>query len=167
MTLEQLFEQISANPSYVILYFSIIPFTALLAGLLGKGEGHLNPWKYLYSVLIYLVTIPGVFAVTLNVYQFLFDRTSIRQMEVFTQILPIVSMLATLFIIGRNVDMKYIPGFRRLSALFMMLTAVFVIMWIFDKTRIMALTYVRFEYVLLLFIGLLVVIRYSWYKAFK
>ena len=74
MTLEELFQQIAENPAYIIFYFSIIPFAAFLAGLLGKGEGHMSPWKYLYSALIFLVSIPGIFSVTLSVYFFLFEK---------------------------------------------------------------------------------------------
>ena len=53
MTLQQLFDLISGNPAYILFYFAIIPFAALLANLLGKGEGHLSPWKFLYAILIF------------------------------------------------------------------------------------------------------------------
>jgi hypothetical protein len=58
MTLKELFTCISQNPDFILFYFLIIPLTALLTGILGKGEGHLSPWKYLYAFLIYLVSIP-------------------------------------------------------------------------------------------------------------
>lgn len=166
MTLADFFQKIADNPAYIIFYFTIIPVTALLAGWLGKGEGHISPWKYLYSTLIYMVSVPGIFAVTLSIYFFLFERRSIMQTDVFVQILPIVSMIATLLIIRRNVRLEYIPGFDKLSGLIMMITSTLAIMWFVDRTRIIAFTYIPFQYVILIFIGLLVAIRIGWKRLF-
>lgn len=166
MTLQELFDLLAANPSYVIFYFAIIPFAAFLAGLLGKEEGHLTPWNYLYSALIYLVSIPGIFAFTLNVYLFLFERQSILSTDLYTQVLPIVSMIGTLLLIRRNVDLDLVPGFEKLSGLIMMITTVLAVMWAVDRTRILAFTYIPIQYVLLIFFGLLIVFRYGWGKLF-
>jgi hypothetical protein len=166
MTLNELFELIAANPAYVIFYFLMLPFTAALAGWLGKGEGHISPWKYMYSALVYLACIPGIFAVTLNVYLFLFERQSIFQADIFTQLLPILSMIATLWIMRRNVDLDLVPGFEKLSGLVMVITATLAIMWFIDRTRIWMISFIRFEYVLLIFVGLLLVIRFGWWRIF-
>lgn len=162
MTLEELFQQIAENPAYIIFYFSIIPFAAFLAGLLGKGEGHMSPWKYLYSALIFLVSIPGIFSVTLSVYFFLFEKRPIMQTDVFTQIIPVLSMVFTLLAIRKNVNLDYIPGFDKMSGLITMITASLAIMWFIDRTRIWVVSYVRFEVVIGFFIILLVLIRFGW-----
>lgn len=167
MTLEEFFQQIAENPAYVIFYFSIIPLTALLAGWMGKGEGHITPWKYLYSTLIYMVCVPGIFAVTLSIYFFLFERRSIMQTDVFIQILPVLSMVATLLIIRRNVRLEQIPGFDKLSGLITMISATLAIMWFIDRTRIIAFTYVPFHYVIMIFAALLIAIRFGWKRLFS
>jgi hypothetical protein len=167
MTLKDFFDLLTANPAYVIFYFSIIPFAALLAGWLGKGEGHIAPWKYLYSTLIYLICVPGIFAITVSIYQFLFERRSIWEADVFTQVLPIISMILTLQIIRRNVDLDYIPGFDKLGGLVMIITAALAIMWFIDRLRIIAFTFIRFEFVILFLVGLIIIIRYGWSKAFS
>ncbi len=166
MTLRDFFSLIGANPSYIIFYFAIIPFAALLAGLLSKGEGHLSPWRFLYSILIYAVCIPGIFAVTLSIYYFLFEKRSILDTDVYIQLLPIVSMVLTLLIIKRNVDFDYIPGFDKLSGLMTMIAATLAIMWFVDRTHIVAITYLRFEIVLLIFGVLLLLIRFGWSRIF-
>ena len=74
MTLRELFDYLSENPIAVIAYFAILLFTAILAGWMGKGDGHLSPWKYLYSAIVYLVCVPGIFAASLAVYLFLFEQ---------------------------------------------------------------------------------------------
>lgn len=166
MTLRQLFDLIAENPAYILFYFAIIPFAAFLAGALSKGEGHLSPWKYLYSILIYAVCVPGIFAVTLSVYYFLFERRSILDTDVYIQLVPIISMVVTLLIIRRYVDFDYIPGFDKISGLMMMIAATLGIMWFIDRTRIYAITYLRFEVVVLIFFALLLVIRFGWSKIF-
>ncbi len=164
MTLEELFQQIAENPAYLIFYFSIIPFAAFLAGLLGKGEGHEPPWKYLYSALIFLVSVPGIFSVTLSVYFFLFEKRPIMETDVFTQIIPVLSMVITLLAIRKNVNLDYIPGFDKMSGLITMITASLAIMWFIDRTRIWVVSIVRFEVVIGFFIVLLILIRFGWKK---
>ena len=167
MTLQDFFNLLAENPFWIVAYFLLIPFTALLAGILGKGEGHLDPWRYLYSTLIYLVCVPGIFAVTLSVYVFIFEPRSIFQTDIYTQILPVVSMIATLLLIRRNVDLNHIPGFDKITGLIMMITAVFAFMWVLDKTHIWVVSYLPFWQGILIFIGLLMVIRWGWGKMAK
>ncbi|MEZ4991986.1 MAG: hypothetical protein R2824_16310 [Saprospiraceae bacterium] len=166
MTLEEFFQKIADNPAYVIFYFTIIPLTAVLAGWMGKGEGHISPWKYLYSTLIYMVSVPGIFAVTLSIYFFLFERRSIMDTDVFIQILPVISMVVTLLIIRRNVRLEHIPGFDKLSGLIMMISATLAIMWFIDRTHIIVFTHIPFMYVILIFAALLVAIRIGWKRLF-
>ena len=163
MTLEQFFTSISENPEMIVAYFVMIPLTAAIAGFMGKGEGHLAPWKYLYSTLIYLVCIPGIFAVTL----FIFGNRGILQTEVYTQILPLLSMIITLLLISKNTKLDRIPGFGRMSGLVMMIASIMFLMWIAQKMRIVAFTYLPFYYVILIFIGLLIAFRVGFSQLFK
>lgn len=162
MTLRELFDYLSANPAVVMAFFLGIPFTALLAGILGKGEGHLSPWKYLYAVLIYLVCVPGIFAAALAVYLFLFERGgSIFNVNLLTQALPIVSMVLTLGIIRRNAPFGYIPGFDKLSSLMLMIASVFVLMYFLDRLHLVAWVNVPVQYLLLIVAGLLLAFRFA------
>ncbi len=165
MTLQQLFQQLAEHPAYLVFYFSIIPLMAFLAGLLGRNEGHLAPWRYLYSILIYFVCVPGIFSISLSAYQFLFERRSIMDADVFAQVLPVASMIITLLIIRRNVSLDYIPGFDKLGGLITMITAVLALMWFVDRTRLIVFSYIRIEYVLLILVGLLVLVRYGFRRA--
>ncbi len=164
MTLEEFFVLLSDKPVLILAYFSLIPLAAFIAGLLGKGEGNQSPWKYLYATLIYLVCIPGIFAVTLNIYLFLFEKQSIFQANVFTQILPVLSMIATLLLIRNNTNLEQIPGFGKLSGLVMMIATILGMGWIMDKTRLFVFSYLPFQYVFLIFIGMLLVLRLGWSK---
>lgn len=166
MTLQEFFRYLGDNPAYILFFFGMLPATALLSGILGKGEGHLSPWKYLYATLVYLACVPGIFAVTLNIYLFLFERRSVMEMDIYSQILPVLSMVLTLFLIKNNVSLDKVPGFGKLSGLIMMITATLGLMWILDRTRIWVISFVRFEVVILIFVVLLVLVRLGWAAFF-
>ena len=161
MTLQDLFNLLSANPAIIIFFFCAVPLTAILAGELDRGDGHESPWKYLYSVLVYLVSIPGLFAVVLNLYLLIFEGRSIMKIDIYTQILPIISMVLTLWVIRKNVDCDDIPGFDKLSGLMMIILVIMAIFWILDKTRIVAFTHFPFYYIILLFLALVLIAVYG------
>ena len=159
MTLGEFFEWTSRHPTLLLVYFIGVPAIALLAGIFSKGEGHLSPWKYLYSILIYLVSLPGIFAVTLSIYFFLFERRSIMDTNLFTQVLPVLSMAATILIIRKNVDLDLVPGFDKISGLILVIATLMCLMWIIDKTHIYSITFMPFYVVILILLAGFFVIR--------
>ena len=166
MTLQQLFDLLSNNPSFILFYFIALPLTAFLAGVFGKGEGHMTPWKQLYCFLIFAAAIPGIFAVILDIYLFLFERRPIMETNIYTQILPIIIMVVTFWLVRRNVPFELIPGFDRISGLLMIVLAVLALMWFLDRLHIIAFTYMPFHYVILFLIAAFVAVRYGVKKTF-
>lgn len=167
MTINDLFQYAQDHPINVVFYFAIIPFAALLAGWMEREEGHLPPWNYMYSLLIYLVAVPAILAVAYSVYRWLFERGSILEANLLLQVLPLASMLLTFFIVKRQVRIDSLPGFSRLGGLVMMIGGAFAIMWFIDRVRIIAFTYLPIQYLLVIFIVLLVVIRFGWTRLAK
>lgn len=167
MTLGEFFEKCGDSPSIIIFYFVAIPAIAFLLYMWAKDEGHKSPWNYIYSLLIYLVCIPGIFAVTLSVYLFMFERKSIFDTDMYLQILPLLSMAITLWIIKLNVEFKQIPGFGRLSSLMMVITVVMGLLWILEKTHIFAITFVPFQYVALIMVAIFAAIFIGSKRVFK
>lgn len=166
MTLQQFFQLLSDNPIWILAFFVLLPLAAWLTGRFAEGEGNESPWSYVYSTLIYLCSVPGMFAVFLSAYLFLFERRSILETDIYTQVLPIVSMVATLLIIRRDVDMDAIPGFEKITGLLMMIGAVLALLWIIDRTRIWVVSFLPFWQALIILIALLLAARLGWRKAF-
>ena len=164
MTLGEFFELLAANPEILIFFFLACPLSAALAWWLGGGEGHLTPWKYLYTFLVYAICIPGIFAVTLNIYLFLFERQSIFDADMWTQVLPILSMLATLYLIRQNVSFDSVPGFGKIHGLMLMIGAILIVMWLVDRTHIIAISIIPFYHVILGFLLLLGIGMLGWWK---
>lgn len=167
MTLGEFFTLLSANPILLVGYYLVIPVTALLAGILGRHEGEEIPWNYLYSLLVYLAAVPGIFAIVLSVYFWLFESRPILETNIYVQVLPIVSMAVTFWLIRWNVSLEKVPGFGKLAGLLMMIFVVLLLMWMIDRTHIIAFTYLPFYWVILILIALLVLFRLGWSRAFE
>jgi len=166
MTLQQFFEWAGNNSGLVAGYFLLIPILAAIMWWVAQGHGHENPWRYIYSVLIYLVCIPGIFAFTLSLYIFVFQRGDIFQTDLLLQFLPILSMVVTLWLIRRNVSFDQIPWFDNISRLITILFITFILMFLADRVHIYSITFVPLWQIVLIFIALVVGIRYAWTKLF-
>jgi hypothetical protein len=166
MTLSQLFSYISQHPWPAAFYFILLPFVTWFIGIVATGSKDVKFWSYIYAVLVYAVCIPGVFAVTLNIYLFLFERQSIWEANIILQYLPILSMAISLILIKNKIPFKLIPGFGKISGFLTLIAALIGVMWFFDRIRLVAFTYVPFSVILTGFILTLLAIRFAWSKLF-
>ena len=166
MTLGEFIDWIGRDPKYIICFFLLIPVGAALMWFIAKDKGHISPWKYIYSILIYSVCIPGVSAVAFNLYLFVFQRQDVFAMDIFTQVMPILSMVLTLWLVRRNVAFESIPGFDKLSQLITIIFALLMLLWLGDRVRIYSITFVPLWMFILIFLGLILLIRYAWSKLF-
>jgi len=63
MTLRDLIQAAGNHPAPIVTTLAALPALAWLVGVCHRqGEGRNAPWKYAYSVLVYLTCIPGTFA---------------------------------------------------------------------------------------------------------
>ncbi|MEY3051551.1 MAG: hypothetical protein RLY31_1336 [Bacteroidota bacterium] len=162
MTLRDLFELIGRHPAWVLSYFMLIPLASFLTGKAAAGEGGQPPWRYIYSGWVYMSCIPGVFALTLSAYVFVFERRSIFDTDVYMQLMPVLSMFVTLWLIRREVSLDEVPGFDKITGLVGMMAGIFAVLWILDKTRIWIVSYLPFWQGMLLFLGLLALVLWGW-----
>ena len=161
MTLSQFFDYLSAHPLLTLAFFVFPPAMALWVAHFGRGRGYESPWRNVYAVLIYAVCIPGLLAVALLTYLFLFERQSVYDVNLLTTFVPIASMTATLVIIRQNVDLDYVPGFGRLSGLMAMIFGLICLMYVADRTRLILFSYMPFAYVAIGFVLLVVLIGWG------
>lgn len=167
MTFQQLFDYAADQPGMVALFLLAVPVLAFLVNLwAGTTDQEIWRWRYVYAALIYAACIPGIFALTLNIYLFLFERQSLWTMNLVLQVLPILTMVGTLMLIKRKMPFKYIPGFGRLSGFLTLIAALIGILWFFDRLHLVAFTYVPFTYIVVGFVALLIIIRFAWSRVF-
>jgi hypothetical protein len=167
MTLLQLFDYAAAQPGVVALFLVAVPLLAFLVNLwAGTTDQEIWRWRYVYAALIYVACIPGIFALTLNIYLFLFERQSLWTMNLVLQVLPILTMVGTLMLIKRKMPFKFIPGFGRLSGFLTLIASLIGILWFIDRLHLVAFTYVPFTYIVVGFVALLIIIRFAWSRVF-
>lgn len=162
MTLQEFFDLFSASPSLVLYFVLTPPAIVLLMGTMPEHKRPLPPVNYLYSFLLYATTIPGVFVLTLNIYLFLFERQSILDMNLLTHVLPVFTMILTILMVRRQINLDLVPGFDRLSGLITMLTVLMVILWVVDRTSFRVFSFLPFSLAILLFVGLIFLWRMGW-----
>ncbi len=167
MTIKELFEFVSNNPNYSLIYFIGLPLIAGIIGILGNDNCNKSPWKEFFMVIIYATMIPGILALFFNLYLFLFENSSILNYNILIQILPVLSMIVTLFIIKRYISFNEIPGFDKISGLILVISSLILILWLADRFRIVAFTYMPIQYLLLLFIILIFAINWGLKKLMK
>jgi len=166
MTLNDLFELLSTHPGYTLGYLVFVPVMSGLLGILADERASLNPWRYFYTILLYMICIPGMFVITLLAYTFLFEQTSIYGIDIITHVLPVISMIISIMVIRRQVELDSLPGFGKLTGLILMITVALIILWVLQKTRIILFTYLPFQYVILILAGLLLLFRIGLKKVF-
>src|SRR5262245_6463102 len=89
----------------LVVAFASLPVLASLCRLIhGRGRGGSAPWKYVYSAIVHLACVPGIFAGVLTAYTMWFTRENLLDVSLLVYLLPIVSMVVTLVLVGRSVE---------------------------------------------------------------
>lgn len=168
MTTRDRIQLAGQHPWVLVSAFIAPPVLAWLAGPLhGKDRGTLAPWKYLYSLLVYLVCVPGMFAAVITAYTLFFSRENLLDANLLAYFLPIVSMVATLVLIRKNVSFDDVPGFDRLSGLMVMVGCSFAIALAIQKTRIWVFFGGSIEKLFLLAAGVFALLKWGTYMLFR
>lgn len=138
MNLEEIIKILSNRGIFVLLVIFLVPlFSYILRFLHGKFKGSLSPWKYVYSLIVYITCTLGMFSLFILIYSVVFLHANLLNLNVVVYFLPIVSMIVTLSIIKKSVDFNDIPGFDRIYGLLTLIIVTFVVVVIISKLRIL------------------------------
>jgi len=158
MTLGQFFEYLNNSPLLLIAFFAGVPLLAFLFNWIFRQDATLSPWNYLYSILVFAVSVPGILVVGMGIYLFLFERgNSLYNLQLLTQVLPVVSMIVTLGIVRRNIAFEDVPGFGKLTSLMVLIVTVLIIMYLLQRLHLI----VWINLPPLVFIGGLVILLFA------
>jgi hypothetical protein len=137
MTIQELVNFLGTYPKILLLFFILLPvFTFSYGKTFAKEKGIQSPHKYVYSSLVYLTCVPGIFAAIITIYSLFFIHTNLLQVNLLVYFVPIISMVVTLVLIRQNIKLDQIPGYYRLTGLMALLAATFIFALILIKTRI-------------------------------
>jgi hypothetical protein len=144
------------------------PLAAWGCGLAhGKDCGGNTPWKYCYSVLVYLTSVPGTFAAVITAYTLFFTHENLMDVNPLVYFLPIVSMVVTLVFIHKNVSFDLVPGFDRLEGLMVMIACSFILAIAIQKTRIWIVFGGSIERLFLLAAAIFALLKWGAYMLFR
>ncbi len=137
-----------------VLRFSVVAFPP------ARFEGSRRLTRYLLAAAIYLAVIPGMCMAVIILYMLLFVRANLLQeMHLVFHLLPVVSMLATLWAVSRLEDFAAIPGFGRIQGFMILVGLSFAGFLFLHKVFIGILFFAKFEYLLIALGGLLAIWR--------
>jgi membrane protein implicated in regulation of membrane protease activity len=168
MTLRDLVQLIGERPLPLAILLGTPPLVAWLTGYFHPREGGgTAPWKYVYALLVYLVSLPGMFAAVLTGYALFVRNDNLLDVNALVYILPIVSMILTLFFIRQNVDFDRVPGFDRLSGLMVMIAVSFALALAIQRTRIWLFFGGSVQTLFFLALGLFALLKWGAYAFFR
>ena len=138
MSIEELINKFSdINPVVILALFLTPPVLAAAMGALKRDDPYnRTPWRYVYSLLVYWVSLPGILACLLTGYALFFLRQNLLQVNVVIYFVPIVAMVVTLALVRRQVVWDDLPGVDRLFAFITLVTMAFLIILALVKLRI-------------------------------
>ena len=169
LTLQEMLNQLQYVNIYILLAFFILP--PLLAVIIGKIHGpmggNLSPWKFIYSFIVYWVCIPGMLACVLTAYLVFFVRQNLLLTNVFSTVVPIVAMIITLMLVGKNADWDRLPGVDRLYSLMIFLFISFAMALAVQKTRIWIFFGGSIKSLIIIVIVCFIVLKWSMWKIFR
>lgn len=166
MTIQSLIDWFSENPYLILGYFIITLVLSLLITSITKNE-NVHKIKYVLSVLVYAVTIPGILSAILILYSLFILQTNLLNLSIVAYFVPLMAMIITLIIINKKVKMSYIPGFDRLSGLMIIISIAFIIIFVLQRTYFGVLFIGGTAQLLIVFVLLLFILRKAWSRFIR
>lgn len=167
MTVQDLINNITSNSEFILNYYIGLLVVSLLGMLFVNSNNFKAPINYLYSILIYLIAIPGTLAIILLTYNFFYLKSNLMQLEVVVYYLPIIAIVVLFAIINKTVSLKYIPGFDKISGLFSIIFVTFIFTYLIQKVFIGIFFIGSITQLLVIFGVLFIVLKVGWSKVIK
>ncbi len=167
MTIHELIQWLTRHQQALAIGFVALPCATYGLGALFSAVS-LRLMRYWLAAAIYLAVIPGVGMAVVVLYLAFFVRGNLlTQVNLVVHVLPIVSMMATLWAAARLAPFAAIPGFNRLRGLITLVGLSFIGVLLIHKTFVRIHFFARFEYLLLLFAAFLVAWRLAVRRLFR
>ena len=112
MTIRKMIQAADEFPVLATVAFSLPPFGAWLCRFLHpKGHAPQPPWKYIYLLLLFGASFPGILVPVYAAYVSFFTQEMLPDVRLFCFLLPTCSMILTLMVVHAQVGIPAL--FRR------------------------------------------------------
>jgi hypothetical protein len=120
------------------------------------------------ALALFVSIVPGMSMAVVVLYMILFVRANLlRDMHLVLHLLPILSMLGTLWAASSLAAFAQIPGFARIQGFMVLVGISFAALFLLQKTFIGIHFFGRFEHLLLLLGGLLALWQFGVSRLFR
>lgn len=165
MTLLDLFALLDRHPFPVLAHGIGLPALAFAVSHYRDAVPlESSPVRWLYSAILYAVCLPGLVA-TVAIADVV-THGGLLEVGLLSQLLPLLSMLATLALFRRLPNPEAIPGFRRLTGFIWVLILTALALSLLMRTRIWILFGGGIGTLLLLMGGLFLTLKWAFDRAF-
>lgn len=167
MTIHELMQWLEQFQTEIGVGLVALPILTYLLGAMTRA-GSRPLARYVLAGAIYLAVVPGISAAVMLLYVLLFVRANVlREAHLILHVLPIGSMLATLWAASRLEPFDNIPGFDRVQGLFLLVGVSFATLLFLHKMFIGVVFFAKFEYLLLLLGAILLLWRFGVARLFR
>lgn len=128
MTVPELIDLLTFDRIAVTFFFVLIPTMVLAAHRISGNSANESPYKYLYSILIYIAALLGVLSASFWVYSMLVESKSLWSLNFYVYYMPILSMLGVFWLVGMKARIAHLPWFGELSELLLLIGVAFASM---------------------------------------
>ncbi|MCH2022476.1 MAG: hypothetical protein MK207_08370 [Saprospiraceae bacterium] len=165
MTIENIIRIISNYPYIVLQYLGVMIGLSLIGLLFISNKNFKAPFTYLYSIIIYGVSVPGLLSIILIFYSVFSLHQNILKLDLVTYFIPPAAMLLTLAIINKTVSFDKIPGFERLSGLFILLAISLILTYVLQRMFFGVFFIGKISYLILFFVVIVFALRIAWARV--
>jgi hypothetical protein len=167
MTTRELLALVGHSPTEAAIALALPVLLALALGLVRpRGGIGRHPLKYAYSAALFAASAFGMMAIIVDGYTLFFTRDNLLDTNPLVTIAPIVSMVVTFGLVGRQVDFRDLPGFDRLSGLLLMVGAACLAVFLLSRMHVMVMFHGQIGSLLLIGVAIVVVLRLGTRLAF-
>lgn len=124
MSALDLLKLLEQHNAIIVGYFLLLPVLSFVLSIGYKPRNQRGVLEFLFSGLTYLSFVPGVFSGMLVFYTLLILRKNLLEVNFVVYFLPLFSMGAVFWALGRKVDFEQLPGFGRLAGFMVLLSLV-------------------------------------------
>ncbi len=168
MTIRELIADIGAfHQAISIVLAALVAGPLVLRALHGKGGGEKPPWNALYTIIIYAVSIPGMFSLSLCAYALFFTHENLLDQDVIVYIAPTAAMIVTLVLCAKTVDLNKVPGFGRITGLMATLGVTFLVIMLLSRLHFFVGFFSGFGTIALVGVFLFAVLRWGMGRVFR
>jgi len=142
---------------FIIYYYA---FSMILSIVLGRfflsRMGHPRIWNYFFSLLLYMVSVVGLFSLIVFFYQVFTHALAISVWDILT---PFFTMIIAILLIRKRVNIPLVSGFGYSWAFFIVLFVILLLFFLLDYISWMSFSKWPVYLFLLFLVGITMIVQ--------